>query len=129
MCYVERQVPGFAPFYSCIANRISMRASRQTPQRNGVVREMVPTSPILLEYTTFMKGVDVTDQIRASYSNQSRSHKWWHRIFWALLDITEVNMYIMYVHACQRRPDDASTPMSHLEFKNAFYEALLLGWP
>ena len=51
------------------------------PQRNGAVREEVPTSPLLLEYSTFMRGVDVVDQIRASYSSQTRNHKWWHRIF------------------------------------------------
>jgi hypothetical protein len=53
----------------------------KVPQRNGTVREMVPTSSMLLEYTTFMRSVDVADQIRASYSSQSRSYKWWHRIF------------------------------------------------
>jgi hypothetical protein len=68
------------------------------------------------------------DQIQASYSSQSRSHKWWHRIFWAMLDITEVNMYIIYLHACRGRPEEAPTPMTHLEFKNALCEALLLGW-
>ena len=26
------------------------------PRRNGAVREVVPTSPVLLEYTTFMRG-------------------------------------------------------------------------
>jgi hypothetical protein len=101
----------------------------KVPRRNGAVREMVPTSPMLLEYTTFMRGVDVADQIRASYSSQSRSHKWWHRIFWALVDITEVNMYIMYKHACHGRRNEVPSPMSHLEFKNALCEALLIGWP
>jgi hypothetical protein len=33
----------------------------KVPRRNGAVREMVPTSPMLLEYTTFMRGVDVAD--------------------------------------------------------------------
>jgi hypothetical protein len=93
------------------------------------MREMVPTSSMRVEYTTFMRDVDVADQIRASYSSQSRSHKWWHYIFWALVDITEVNMYIMYWHACKARSNKVPNPMNHLEFKNALYEALLLGWP
>jgi hypothetical protein len=73
----------------------------EVPRRNGPVREKIPTSPMLIEYTTFMRGVDVADQLRASYSSQSRSHKWWHRIFFALLDITEVNTYIMYLDRCK----------------------------
>jgi hypothetical protein len=69
----------------------------EVPCRNGAVRENIPTSPTLLEYTTFMRGVDVADQLRASYTFQTRSHKWWHRIFFPLLNIMEVNIYIMYL--------------------------------
>ena len=98
------------------------------PQQNGVVRDKVLISPILVGYTTFMRGVDVAIQYCTSYSSQSRSHKWWHCIFWALLDITEVNIYIMYLHACQRRPKEVPRPMTHLEFKTTLCEALLLGW-
>jgi hypothetical protein len=73
----------------------------EVPRWNGPVREKIPTSPILIEYRTFTRGVDVADQLRASYSSQSRSHKWWHWIFFALLDITEVNAYVMYLDRCK----------------------------
>jgi hypothetical protein len=53
----------------------------EVPCRNGTIRENIPTSPMLLEYTTYMRGVDVADQLRTSYSSQSQSHKYWHRIF------------------------------------------------
>jgi hypothetical protein len=101
------------------------------PRRNGAVRELIQTSPILLEYTTHMRGVDVADQLRASYSCQVRSHKWWHRIFFFLLDLSVVNMYIYYLNCVQhvnerRRP---LTPMTHLQFKKGLCEALLHGWP
>jgi hypothetical protein len=86
----------------------------EVPHWNGPVREKIPTSPMLIEYTTFMRGVDVADQLRASYSSQSRSHKWWHRIFFALLDITEVNTYIMYLDRCKQGPNPVTSPMMHL---------------
>jgi hypothetical protein len=35
----------------------------EVPHRNGTIREQIPTSPMLLEYTTFMRGVDVADQL------------------------------------------------------------------
>jgi hypothetical protein len=41
------------------------------PRRNGVIREAIHTSPIHLEYTTHMRGVDVADELRASYSCQT----------------------------------------------------------
>jgi hypothetical protein len=48
------------------------------PRRNGAERENIMTLPVYLEYTTHMRGVDVADQLRASYSTQNRTHKWWH---------------------------------------------------
>jgi hypothetical protein len=53
----------------------------EVPRRNGAIREQVPTSPVLREYTKFMRGVDVADQLRASYSSLPQSHKWWYRVF------------------------------------------------
>ena len=43
--------------------------------RRGAMRENIHTSPMPQEYTQFMHGVDVADQLRASYSCQVRSHK------------------------------------------------------
>jgi hypothetical protein len=98
------------------------------PRRHGAIREDIPTSPMLVEYTTFMRGVDVADQLRASYSSQTRSHKWWHRVFFAMLDVTEVNIYIMYLARYKEGPNPIKHPMNHLEFKVALCKALLQGW-
>ena len=67
------------------------------PQSRGAVWELIQTTSVLLEYTTFMQGMDVVDQLRASYTSQVRSHKWWHQIFFFLLNMTVVNMYIIYL--------------------------------
>ena len=88
------------------------------PRRSGVVREFIQTSPVLQEYTTFMRAVDVTNQLNTSYSCQVRSHKWWHRIFYFLLDMTVVNMYIIYLWTLENanwgRPH--GIPIIHLQF-------------
>ena len=101
------------------------------PRRRGAVRENIQTSPVLQEYTRFMHGVDVVDQLHASYSCQVRSHKWWHHIFFFLLDVTVVNMYIIYLASftnvnCRRVQE--VTPMTHLQFKQGMCEALLEDW-
>ena len=95
---------------------------------NRAVKENIPTSPVLLEYTMFIRGLDVADQLRASYSSQTRSHKWCHRVLWALLDITEVSMYIMYLDQCKQGPNLVTHPMTHLKFKTMLCEILLVGW-
>jgi hypothetical protein len=97
------------------------------PRRQGATRINIQTSLVLLEYTTDMRGVDVADQLRASYSAQVRSHKWWHRIFFFLLDMTVVNMYIIYVE-CVKNLWVPRLPMTHLQFKMGLCEALLEGW-
>jgi hypothetical protein len=48
----------------------------EVSRRNGAVRVKIPTSHVLLEYTTYMQGVDVDNQLRASYSSLTRSLKW-----------------------------------------------------
>jgi hypothetical protein len=68
-------MPGPSHFHLCKSYWIPMYAMKC---RNGAVREKIPTSPMLIEYTTFMRSVDVADQLQASYSSQSQSHKWWH---------------------------------------------------
>ena len=85
-------------------------------RQQGAVREAVLTSPVLLEYTTYMRSMDVADQLRASYSSQTRSHKWWHRVFWFLVDTSIVNMYVMHLSRCQNT-QDLQKPMIHLDFK------------
>jgi hypothetical protein len=47
----------------------------EVPRSNGAIKEQIPMPPMLLEYTTFMRGVDVADQLRASHSSQSHSKK------------------------------------------------------
>ena len=53
----------------------------EVPLRNRAVKEDIPTSPVLLEYTTFMRGIDVANQLQASYLSLTQSHKWWHCVF------------------------------------------------
>jgi hypothetical protein len=95
------------------------------PRRNGAEWEDVMTSPIHLEYTTHMRGVDVADQLRASYSTQNLTHKWWHRVFFFFLDMTVVNMFIIYMAECKRR---GQRLVSHLQFRVKLCEALLQNW-
>jgi hypothetical protein len=97
------------------------------PCRNGPIREEVQTSLVHFEYTKHMCGVDVADQLRASYSCQNCSHKWWHRVFLFLIDMTIVNMCIMYLDEC-KNGEHPRTPMTHLQFQTTLCEHLLRGW-
>jgi hypothetical protein len=97
------------------------------PHRNGAIRDEIHSSPMHKEYTTYMRGVDVADQLRASYSCQVRSHKWWHCIFYFLLDMTIVNMYIMYLSILGRQRL-RKVPITHLQFRTELCHALIQNW-
>jgi hypothetical protein len=49
----------------------------QVSRMNEVVKRKISTSSMFLEYTTFMRGVDVANQLWAFYSSQRRSYNWW----------------------------------------------------
>jgi hypothetical protein len=55
---------------SCYANLVVLEGEG-TPtisHGNGGIRESIPTSLLHLEYTTYMRGVDVANQLRSNYS-------------------------------------------------------------
>jgi hypothetical protein len=49
-------------------------------------------------------------------------------MFWFLVDMMEVNMYIMYLSRATKEPNPISQSMIHLQFKTALAEALLRSW-
>ena len=85
---------------------------RRIPGRRGQVE--VPSSPMHRQYVEYMRGVDVADQLRGSYSCQLRCHKWWVKIFHLVLDQTMVNSYVTW----KKEVEQLGSPvMSHLKFK------------
>jgi hypothetical protein len=56
----------------------------------------VPAPKIVKDYNGFMGGVDKADMLRAMYDCDRKAKKWWHRIFFALMEITLVNSYVIY---------------------------------
>lgn len=43
-----------------------------------------------------MGGVDCADQLRQYYNVNRWSRKWWHRLFWGMVDIAFVNSFVIY---------------------------------
>lgn len=63
------------------------------------------TAPTVInDYNKYMGGVDHADQLRASYGVHRRSKKWWHRIFWGILDIAFVNSFVVYCRISGEKP-------------------------
>jgi hypothetical protein len=71
--------PRISKMFTCDRFQELLRCLHLTNPTN--YDEDIMTSPMHLEYTTHMRGVDVADQSLVSYSCQTRSHKWWPECF------------------------------------------------
>jgi len=77
---------------------------------------IVPSSPMHRQYVEYMRGVDVTDQLRGNYSSQLRCHKWWVKLFNFVVDQSLVNSYVTW----KKDMENLGLPvMPHLAFKIA----------
>jgi hypothetical protein len=54
----------------------------------------IPCPELVKLYNQHMGGVDLANARRKSYSCSRRSEKWWHTLFYYLLDASVVNTYI-----------------------------------
>ena len=51
---------------------------------------------IISNYNSFIGGVDLEDQAICDYFIGRKTMKWWHRVFWRLLDNGITNAYVIY---------------------------------
>jgi hypothetical protein len=91
----------------------------------GGKRKKVRTGPMHLQYTRNMRGVDAADQLRGVYSSLTRSHKWWHRIFFYMLDTTVCNMWIIHSDISFRFLKE---PLTHQNFQLQLAKELAARW-
>lgn len=76
----------------------------QRKNKDGSVANFYcPTA--IAEYNKIMCGVDRFDQLLECYGIGLRSVKWWHRIFYYLLDLAIVNSYILKTNNKPRKED------------------------
>lgn len=58
-------------------------------------KKIIKCPLVTKDYNTFMGGVDKADQLRALYNVDRKSKKWWHRLFWGIIDIVFVNSFVI----------------------------------
>jgi hypothetical protein len=75
-----------------------------------------------------MRGVDVADHIRGNYTCQVRTHKWWHRIYMFLMDLSSVQMYLYYLQILKDL-EKSHEAIIHLQFMNGYVKHYhRIGW-
>jgi hypothetical protein len=99
-------------------------AKKQEAHAHG---KNIQTSLILVEYTTNRRGIDVINQLQASYNAQIQNHKWWHHIFFFFMDLSVVTINIIYLERVKNLLV-SGLPITHLQFKVGLYKSFLIGW-
>jgi len=89
------------------------------------IRKEIKIRPIHLQYLKTLRGVDRDDQLCVVYISLTRSHKWWHRVFFYLLDISIYNAWIVYNDVSFRLLEK---PLTHLSFQLQLRKELLVKW-
>jgi hypothetical protein len=92
----------------------------------GKVKKAISIPPAVKSYRAFMGGVDLFDQYRAYYKLQLRSFKYWHVMFFFILEAALVNAWVLYSQNMKR----AGLPpeFNHFEFRAAIAMKLAEEW-
>ena len=64
-------------------------------QKDGSLK-MVSCPLLAKDYNIHMGYVDKADMLKSFYKISRKSKKWWHRIFWHIVDVTTVNSCITH---------------------------------
>ena len=83
---------------------VTVMSTTTQPQASGTVlrrqrdgsRIPVPCPESVVQYNTYMGGVDRGDQLRGYYSCRTKSRKFYKYIFYFLFDVAVTNSYILY---------------------------------
>lgn len=68
-------------------------------------------------YNQFMGGVDLVDSLVALYRTTIRSKKWYHKIYFHLMDLCVVNSWLLYRRDCASCGVPKKEQLSLLQFK------------
>ena len=92
--------------------------SSVTTNRRGVET----TKPLVVQdYNKWMGGVDLSDHLAQSYPTPRKTHKWYIKVFFNLLDMSVVNSFAVHKELGGR--------LTHLGFKKELCQALIGGSP
>lgn len=67
----------------------------QRKQKDGT-KTTVSCPQVVKDYNAHMGGVDKHDMLRQLYGTDRKNVKWWHRIFFGLMDMTLVNSFVLF---------------------------------
>ena len=78
------------------------------------------------KYNEFMGGVDLMDSLISLYKIHIRSHKFYHKIIYHMLDVTVVNSWLLYRRDCNSAQVPLKDVLPLKDFKLSVANSLVL---
>ena len=95
---------------------ISSFHDNTTVEKNRRFGNAVRMPTVISDYNNSMNGCDRADQSISYYCSFDRkSYKWWKKLFWWLVEVTQYNAFVLYT--LSQGPDGKK--MSFLQFKES----------
>ena len=99
----------------------------EVPQTaGGKILKQIAICPIVKWYREFMGAVDRFDQFRAYLKLEMRTGKFWHVLFWFIIESALVNAFLLY--KITRLFAGLEIEYTHLQFRVAVVLALVAEW-
>ena len=119
--------------------KVAVLSTCQNPGNRTILRPRAQgnrprelTKPIaIVNYNSYMGGVDLADQLRSYYPIGRESKKWWKYLFWFVIESSVVNAFIIYSETLPGQLDDdedAPPKLSHLMFRLQVAKMLVGGF-
>jgi hypothetical protein len=70
---------------------------------SGKIQRTIPIPPIIVNYRRYLGGVDLLDQYRSYYKLELRSLKYWHPMFFFILETAIINAWVLYRETMSKR--------------------------
>ena len=93
---------------------------------SGKILKKIPICPIVRSYRLWMGAVDTFDQFRSYIKLEMRTGKFWHVMFWFILESALVNAWILY--RVSRELALLEVEYTHFQFRVAIALALAQEW-
>jgi hypothetical protein len=65
-------------------------------EKGEKVQREIPRPPAVSEYNLYMGAVDMFDQYRSYVKIELRSRKFWHPLFWFIIEAALINSWLLY---------------------------------
>jgi Transposase IS4 len=111
---------------SVVQHWFPAKKGEESQSINGKVLKEISIPPAVSGHNKHMGGVDRFDQYRSHLKLEVRSRKFWHPMFWFIIEAALVNSWVLYKCTCELA--GMTLKYTHFTFRKSITLALAAEW-